>query len=366
MEISYFVFDLDQHLSAIEATYVEEVLALPELILIPDAPLGIVGVLDLRGDVLPVLDLRQRTETLLSPYQLSDRIIVLNQDQLRIGIIVNTVQGLREIPSQDITSERVEHTDWLKPDARHLVSGMISGEEAIFTLSEPKGWFNVNEIQQFVSVTSFLVTEIQSKTQADDNLSGEQLPDNSSSTAKTPFCPTATPEEQLIFRQRAEQLRRSLDENQSEEETKTLVVIALDNHLFGIDSQVVREFITIRQATPIPCCPPYIIGNINLHGEILTIVDICQPLNLSSKSLTRNPKAVVFEFKETAVGVVVDGILDAMFSINPTEIQTIPAAMLAVKSDYIQGIASYNDQKLHILNLPTLLLGDELVVNANL
>ena len=365
MEIPYFIFDLDQHLSAIEATYVEEVLALPELILVPDAPLNIVGVLDLRGEVLPILDLRRKTENLSPPYQLSDRVIVLNQAQLHIGIIANAVQGIQEILSQDITSERIDPPIWLNPDANHLVSGMITAEEAIFTLSEPQSWFNIHEIQQFVSVTSFLVTEIQAKTQADGELFTEELPDNQSSTTGTSFCPTATPEVQLAFRQRAEQLRRSLDEHQSVEETKALVVIALNDYLFGIDSQIVREFITLRQATPIPCCPSYIVGNINLHGEILTVVDICQPLSLSSKSLTQNPKAVVVEFKETAVGIVVDGILDAMFSISPTEIQPVLETVLETASDYIQGIAYYHGQKLHILNLSKLLLGDELVVNMS-
>ncbi|MBE7383484.1 MAG: chemotaxis protein CheW [Leptolyngbya sp. SIO1E4] len=362
MKTSYFLFDLHQRLSAIEATYVEEVLALPELILIPDAPLNIVGILDLRGEVLPVLDLRLKKDGQSQPYQLSDSVVVLNQAELRIGIIVKDVQDIREISSEDITPELVEHQDSLNFDARNLASGMVTGEETIFILSEPKAWFNAGEIQQFISVTSFLVTEMQAKSQSN----ADQASDNDSSVSRAPFCPLATPEMLRVFRQRAENLRLSIEDYQIDEEIKTLVIIALNDRLFGIDSQTVREFITIRQATPIPCCPPHVIGNINLRGEILTVVDICKPLNLSLDNLSRTPKAVVLEFDNTAIGVVVDEIRDAMFLINPQDIQTVPNTDLDMKGDYVQGVASYKEQQLQILNVSTLLQGNELVVDASL
>ncbi|MDB9528304.1 chemotaxis protein CheW [Oscillatoria sp. CS-180] len=366
MQIPHFIFDLDQQRSAIKAEYVEEVLALPELLLIPNAPFSIVGVLDLRGEVLPVLDLRQRTESSSQRYQLSDKIIVVSQDQLRLGLIVSAVYEIRELSTQDITPDQGETPAWLNPDVSHLISGTMSGEETILMLSDPNHWFDSHEIQQFVSVTSFLVTEIHSQSSAQPE-SEEPAPNNLSATVETAFCPTATPEVQQAFRQRAEELRRSLDdEKQFEEETQSLVVIALNDRLFGIDFQMVREFITIRQATPIPCCPDHIIGNINLHGEILTVLDIGQFLNLTPKTISKDPKAVVCEFQETAVGVVVDSILDAMFSVKPDDIQPISETALDTASEHLQGVASYHDQPLYVLNLPTLLLGDELVVNANL
>ncbi|NET33384.1 MAG: chemotaxis protein CheW [Cyanothece sp. SIO1E1] len=363
MEIPYFIFGLNQHLCAIQSIYVAEVFALPELILIPDAPLGIVGVIDLRGDVLPVIDLRFNAEGQPRQYQIADSILVVKQADLRIGIIVNSVDGMKEILPHAITTELSEHQDWINSDAKKLFVGRVVNEENISILGEPKDWFNPVEIQQVISVTSFLVHEIHHHALADNLQTEARWSEKAPSIAETPFCPTATLEEQIIFRQRAEHLRKSVDEHQSSEGTKPLVVIVLNDKLFGIDAQIVREFITIRQATPIPCCPKYIIGNTNLRGEILTIVDIGQSLNLSLTNLSRTPKAIVIEFEDTLVGLVVEEIHDAAFSINPRDIKAISDPVFAVKREYFHGSISYHDQMIHILDLPTLLLSDELVVN---
>ena len=363
VDFSYFLFNLNHHLGAINAAYVEEVFALPELILIPDAPLGVIGVLDLRGDTLPILDLQLDKEEQQNPYQLTDSIIVLNQDQLRVGIIVNAVHGIRDIPSQGITTEFYDIQDWMPADAKKYFAGMVTTEETIYILSEPKDWFNAGEIQQVISVTSFLVSQLQKNSYTTNGQPESQLPEGEGLISKTNFCPTATPEERLTFQQRAENLRQSLDEGQSIEGSKTLVVIALNDNLFGIDSQLVREFITINQATPIPCCPEHIIGTINLRGEILTIIDICKPLNFSLKNLSRRPKAIVVEVGSTAVGVVVEDVRDATFPINLNDIKNVSDIAFPTNHAYLHGIIPYDDQTMHILNLPNLLLSNELVVD---
>lgn len=363
METSYFLFSLNQQLSAIKSDYVEEVFALPELILIPDAPLGIVGVIDLRGEVLPVLDLNLTVDELPRQYQLTDSVVVLNQAQLRIGIIVTAVHGLKDISAQAIEPGLFEQPTLINPAIRKLLAGVVTTDETIFVLSELQNWFNTGEIQQFISVTSFLVNEIHSGTRTDLLQSETAISDSSPSDSRMSFRPTASPEERMIFRQRAENLRRSPDEDLSSEGAKTLVVISLNKKLFGIDSQIVREFITVNQATPIPCCPTHIIGNMNLRGEILTVVDIGKSLNLALKDLSRTPKAIVAEFGNTTVGIVVDDIREAMFAVYPRDIQEVSDPDLAMKRSYVEGAVPSNDQMINILDLPTLLQSNDLVVN---
>ncbi|MEM9003094.1 MAG: chemotaxis protein CheW [Cyanobacteria bacterium P01_F01_bin.86] len=363
METSYFFFNLDQHLAAVDADYIEEVFALPELILIPEAPLGIVGVIDLRGEVLPILDVRLTFGTQPQLYQLTDNIIVLNHGQLRIGIIATSIQGLRDVTIQEIKTDFSESMAWMNPNTKKFLSGMVTEEETFFILSDPTNWFGVGEIQQVISVTSFLVTEIYSGSRTDILLPENRSVEQDFLPLQTGFCPAATPEAQKIFRQRSENLRRSLDENELVEGTRTLVVITLNNLLLGIDSYAVREFITLSQATPIPCCPTYIIGNINLRGEILTVIDIGPFLDLELKDLSIAPKAIVAELENITVGILVQDIQEVMFSVNPRSIQSSAGSGLKVKSDYIQGVVSYKDQVMHILDLPALLQSSEIVVN---
>ena len=366
MTISYFLFGLKQQLHAVQSTYVEEVLALPELIMIPNSPLGIIGVLDLRGDVLPVLDLQLIIAGQPQPYQLADSIVILKQDELRIGVIVNVVQGIRELLPQEIVADISEYPQSLSVDARKKFLGMIAHDETIFILSEPKHWFKVGEIQQVISVMRFLVDEIRDDAYLSDAQSEVSLSEQETLAAPASFSPTATLEERRIFRERAVALRRSLDENQPDKDAKVFVVVVLNGNLFGIEAPMVREFITIRQATPIPCCPKHIIGNINLRGEILTVIDICQLLNLPLKALPRNPKAVVIELDNIPSVIVVDAIRDASFSINSQDIETSPetdSTSFFMKDNYLQGSISYEGEMMHILDLPMLLQSNDLVVN---
>ena len=358
METSYCLFKVDQHVSAINADYLGEVFALPELILVPNAPSGIVGVIDLQGEVLPVIDFRVSTEGQSQRYGLSDSVIILKQADLRVGIIANSVQDIRELSTQGMMTELPEHQDWLTPDTQRFFAGMLLNEDDIFILNEPQSWFNPGELQQVVSVTRFLVDDfyISRANQADNTLSEE--------TITAAFCPNATDQEKSIFRQRADKLRQPPDIDQANVASKTLIVIALNNKLLGIDAGCVREFITVNQATPVPCCPRYIIGNTNLRGEVVTIVDISEPLGLATKTLSRNPKAVVVELEKTLAAVVVEEIRDTLFDINPSNIKT--GSSLTTDHSCVQGAVPYGEEMMHILDLPKLLNSDELVINEAL
>ncbi|MEM9976746.1 MAG: chemotaxis protein CheW, partial [Cyanobacteria bacterium P01_D01_bin.2] len=302
METPYCLFEIDRCYSAVEAVYVEEVFALPELVLIPNAPLGVIGVIDLRGDTLPIVDFRLETENQPRSYQLTDSIVVLNQADLRIGVVVNSVKGIRELSVQGATTALKERPELSNLDVNRFFAGMASDTD-IFILSSPQAWFKPGEIQQVISVTRFLVSDFY-----DSRAERERSEAQPSEDPGMMFAPTATREERAAFRQRAESLRQSLSEERSTTDSRSLITVALDNNIFGIDSSLVREFITINQATPIPCCPKHIIGNMNLRGEILTIVDVSKSLGLSLKSLPRKPKAVVLEFEDTLTVVIVEEV----------------------------------------------------------
>lgn len=357
MEPTYCLFEINKYYGAIQATYVEEVFSLPEIVLIPNAPLGILGVIDLRGDTIPIVDLRLTDETQTPHYRLTDSVIILQQANLRVGIIVNFVKGIRELSIQELAVDLEKYQEASQLNLRRFFAGVVSEQTDIFILNAPQDWFKAGEIQQVMSVTRFLVDEFYAS--QTPHFSSEQ---KSFEKHFLLFAPLATLEEQIVFRQRAEDLRQSPDDEQPAVESRAMVAISLDDNLFGIDSDLVREFITINQATPIPCCPKHIVGAINLRGEILVVVDITRPLGLSLKSLPRAPKAIVVEFEDTLVAVIVEDIRDALFAADPNEIKEL-AGSSSKEHNYAQGTIFYGNQAMKILDIPALLSSRELVVN---
>ena len=108
----------------------------------------------------------------------------------------------------------------------------------------------------------------------------------------------ASPEERATFRERAENLRRTA-ESEDFAGLIPLAVIGLNGEYLGLDLDTVREFTDdISKITPIPCCPPHIVGNINLCGEIVTLVDVREVLNLPIAGTNQASKVMVVRMKD--------------------------------------------------------------------
>lgn len=355
----YLIFNLNNCLYGISTVCVKEVFTLPELTPITQANSNIIGVINLRGNVLPVIDLNLRLGSQLSDYCLTDSIIVLKSKELRVGIIVNEVYDVRHISSQEISSELANEVEFETVEYPKTIAGVIRNTRNIFILSNLEDWFNPTEIQQLISVETFIENENTDNHQVEET----QLNDSESLLVKQPtFFTNATLEERSIFRQRADELKFSVD-NLDLKSLKKIAVVSLENHLFGVDIVMVREFTDIRKVIPIPCCPVHIIGNMNLRGEILTLVDLRELLNLPLTPIPNSSKAMVIECEGIVAGVIVEEVYDAMFLLKPQEIKAVPTASHSINDQYFQGSALYDGKIMNILDFSAIFLKGGLIVD---
>jgi len=362
-EQSYFTFGLSNRRFGIDATYIDEVFALPELTPTSKTSYDIVGSVNLRGTIIPVMDLNLSLSGHTSGYQLTDSLIVLKWKELRVGIIANSVQDVQEISPEKIITEPLQEHNWLTVERRKIVAGIVKDVEELVILSNPGNWLLYAEMQQFVSIEDSL-----EKNSRDDEAIGEATfkPINSdfSIAKESMFCPEATLEEREIFKRRAENLKTSTATHDLKD-LRPLVVVVLGDDVFGIDIEMVREFIDIRRVTPVPSSPEHIIGNMNLRGEILTLIDIRQFLNPHLKSETYSSKAMVIEVEDIISGVIVEEICSVMFLLNPKEIIPVGNAVHSnhPSNNYLQGVAPYQGRTMGILNLLKMFQDTELIVD---
>ncbi|MEM1367841.1 MAG: chemotaxis protein CheW, partial [Cyanobacteria bacterium P01_H01_bin.15] len=97
----YLVFELEELNYAVEATLVQEIFPLPALMPIADAPRDVVGILNYRGKVLPVIHLAKRLGQGNPTCKLQDNVIVINGLDCQIGLVVETVKDVRIIPESN-------------------------------------------------------------------------------------------------------------------------------------------------------------------------------------------------------------------------------------------------------------------------
>ncbi|OLP17103.1 hypothetical protein BST81_17255 [Leptolyngbya sp. 'hensonii'] len=126
----YLTFELSHTCYGLAAATVQELLLLPEIMAVPDSPSAIAGVIDLRGDIVPVLDLHRRLGRKSPPYQLSDCVIIIQTTTDRLGIIVNQVREVQPIGTDQISTQVMQS----QPPGASLISGMARVGEEIVTL----------------------------------------------------------------------------------------------------------------------------------------------------------------------------------------------------------------------------------------
>ncbi|NEQ40418.1 MAG: purine-binding chemotaxis protein CheW [Okeania sp. SIO3I5] len=358
---SYLIFLHNNCFYGVEALSVKEIFLLPEVTAIAEMPNSIIGVINLRGNVLPIMDLNLRFGYQQQEYSLTDSLVVIEWQQSTIGIIVNQVYEVKDIPVTEITTEIYSQGELSDGGSErnhklHLVTGVAKLEEKLITLLSSH-----NLIRYLEEVAEFSINDR-------DNI-GALVKENSLEKAeyqeysKLIFCPNATSQERAIFQERAKNLRL---ETQSQDFSNLipLAVIGLNSEYFGINLAVVREFTNVQKVTPIPCTPEHIFGNINLRGEIVTLLEIRGILNMQIQTTKTNKnKALIFEVNDLVAGIMVDEVFDVMY-LNPLDIKSIPTTInhSQAHNEYLLGTVIYQEKMMSIINFEKIITYKGLIV----
>lgn len=104
MEIQLVIFNLGSESFGVEISAVESIIKMQAITSVPQAPAFIEGVTNLRGRVLPVLDLRKRLGLITNKMGKDSRIIVAEMNGLVVGMIVDSVNEVLRISQDTIES----------------------------------------------------------------------------------------------------------------------------------------------------------------------------------------------------------------------------------------------------------------------
>lgn len=100
----FLTFELGEESYGIEIKYVTEIIGLQPVTEIPELPDYIKGIINLRGTIIPVMDVRLRFKKLFREYNDRTCIIVINIGEISIGLIVDSVSEVLSIPEEEIVS----------------------------------------------------------------------------------------------------------------------------------------------------------------------------------------------------------------------------------------------------------------------
>jgi len=359
MHAPHLTFRLQGAWYAIEASWVREILQLPALTPVSEVPHYIIGVVNYRGHILPVMDLGLCLGQPSRPYQIHDHVIVLEQQGRLVGMVVHEVDGVHEIAveTRETHTAFAESHEGSSRFVRYLAKldttaiMVLDHERLLNTAAEPRA------AGDQVALTRPEVSWQQGTEHAPAR---DGVPANPFDTTPL-FFHHASAWEREILLERARNLASSLEARSATQQIP-LAIIGLSGEFFGVEVEMVREFTDLQRITPVPCCPDYIVGDMNLRGDILTVVDIRRALQMPVLPAAPTTKVMVVPLGDSLVGVLVDQVFD-VFDLDPCALSAVPSAIKAINDTYLKGTISCSGKMLAILDLQNILAAGDLIVN---
>ncbi|MDF1564377.1 MAG: chemotaxis protein CheW [Deltaproteobacteria bacterium] len=99
------VFQLGEELAAFPLAAVQEVVPIATTVELPESPAWVVGVMDVRGELVPVLDVWSRIHQRERALELSDQVIVCESGTRRVGLLVQDVHQVQTIVPERLIAD---------------------------------------------------------------------------------------------------------------------------------------------------------------------------------------------------------------------------------------------------------------------
>ena len=146
-------------------------------------------------------------------------------------------------------------------------------------------------------------------------------------------------------------------DNSADEEVRW-VTFRLENEKYGIDVMQVQEVLRVSEIAPVPGAPDYVLGIINLRGNVVTVIDTRKRFGLMPKEMDDSTRIVIIESDEQVVGILVDSVAEVV-DLRASEMEAAPNVGTEESAKFIQGVASHDDELLILVDLNKLLTDEE-------
>jgi len=169
-----------------------------------------------------------------------------------------------------------------------------------------------------------------------------------------------TPEEQkAILQARAQLLAREPEAGETAEGYCDVLEFRLAYETYGIETSFVRETCPLTDLTPLPGTPPFVLGLINVRGQVMSVIDMKKFFDLPEKGLTELNKVIILQDGEMEFGLLADEIVGVR-PIPRDEIQPPLPTLTGVREEYLKGVSR---KRTVILDGRKLLHNNAIVVN---
>ncbi|MGR9046711.1 MAG: chemotaxis protein CheW [Gammaproteobacteria bacterium] len=136
------------------------------------------------------------------------------------------------------------------------------------------------------------------------------------------------------------------------------VTFRLGDEKYGINVMQVQEVLRVAEIAPVPGAPSYVLGIINLRGNVVTVIDTRNRFGLPSRETDDSSRIVIIETASHIIGILVDSVAEVV-ELRSSDIETAPNVGNDETSRYIQGVTSRDNELLILVDLNRFLSDEE-------
>ena len=144
----------------------------------------------------------------------------------------------------------------------------------------------------------------------------------------------------------------------SDDEIHQWVTYRLGDETYGINVMQVQEVLRHSEIAPVPGAPDYVLGIINLRGNVVTVIDTRARFGLEPAETTDSTRIVIIESDEQVVGILVDSVAEVVY-LKTSEIDGAPNVGTEESARFIQGVSNRDGKLLILVDLNKLLNDEE-------
>ena len=145
-------FHLGDELYGVNIMDVKEIVKIQPVRFIPNAPYYVEGIINLRGEIIPIIALHKRFNIKSVPKTEDDEIeggfIILNIDNSKIGIIIDKVARVVSVKAEEVK----DPPQMLSGIGTEYIEGVIREENGYLIMLNIRKVFNAKELQKIIDI----------------------------------------------------------------------------------------------------------------------------------------------------------------------------------------------------------------------
>ena len=146
-------------------------------------------------------------------------------------------------------------------------------------------------------------------------------------------------------------------------ESQQYVTFSLCDELFGVEVSRTREILSLTPVTKVPQTPDYLLGVINLRGQVVPVVDMRLKLGLPAGAETEDTCIIVVDVQVDGEVITVGALADAVrevMDIRSDQIEPPPRLGTRLNTEFINGMGKVDDQFMILLNIDRIFNSEEI------